>query len=106
MSSNCNLPPTVCPLNKLDARTFEQFRGDVFLHFDAVTEKLEIVAVAMSEQRTLMRTLTGNGDPGRIGKLERSVEWLKKVSWLFVGIGALLAWIGFEGVQYMLAVHK
>lgn len=87
---------------KIDANTFEQFRVSVYNHFENQQKNFEKVGIALTEQSTLMRTLVGNGQPGRIQKLERSVSWVKKWVYFSMGIGAFLAFLGIEGIGWLL----
>ena len=41
---------------------------------------------ALARLETNLKALTGNGQPGRVGKLETDVEALKKARWTVGGI--------------------
>lgn len=59
----------------------------------------------LSSLNTKMETLIGNGQPGRIGKLENSVEDLKKARWSLAGtiggITTLLSIAGAEAIHFL-----
>lgn len=56
----------------------------------AVDPTLSGIAIAIGQlqqsQEDLRRELLGNGQPGRIQKLEEDVEHLNKKYWLFTGV--------------------
>ncbi len=73
------------------------YRSHIALHQQA-DEQNE----ALTELRTQMRSLLGNGQPGRIGMLERTLEGHKKFIW---GMGGAMA-LAFTLIGWLIGYAK
>lgn len=66
--------------------------------FDGVHERLNDIASTVTEVDTKMHSLVGNGQPGRVGVLEKDVEELKghanKAKGYFAALAAVSTVLG------------
>jgi len=104
---NCNIPSTVCPLNKLDVKTFEQFRIDVLNRLEEIRDSMGKVVNQQDKQKALLFGL--NGEPGKLASIEqrlekhgKAIDWLKNLIWPMIGAAALLGWMGIQGIRELL----
>lgn len=77
------------------------FRQKVLASLHAAHNSLDEIKGRLTRQETLMQTLTGDGQPGRIAILEKRVSWLLARVWIALGVGAAIAFLGWKGIQVL-----
>lgn len=56
-------------------------------------EKLDAISLTVTETKTQMTDLIGNGQPGRIARLEKAVEILKRFRWMVLGYASAISFV-------------
>ena len=66
-------------------------------------ERLDNHSVRLGSAETLLKTILGNGQPGRLQDVENDVRFLSKMVWIGFGLIAALQFLAANGMLTLVA---